>query len=449
MKLNARIWAKLEKVVDKKREKMAGDDMEMLTDKLEKTELSSVSENAPKPLYNGALFWPHVASHHAALLSLSQLSAHHGLFRDAIYYGEQGLKVSKAVDATSFIAVCQVQLGEQWIRGGHIETGQELLDAATDTFQEVEKSLDSVFVDMSRSALYQVQGEMNDEFKTLDTARRTLLEISSSDFIESLDPFVQETSLEQGMKQLSIETSSKTRTATANTRSLRSRRPANAAKTTQASKPVAVAQQNSTEAECPPLLRLRGEIYRRQAACFLAGQNPDKAGGLLEEAETLGVNKTDMISQRVGRAECSLADALKILSTHAVYCVLPESTLLLPSIHSSSSSSSECSDQLQTANSTSTRKGKTPRRARARTPVDEDGFSDLLSKAKGCLGEIISTAVTSNSTRDNHNISYLLGRISMLSDATAGQSTSGIGDALAATHFNGKSQRLVQTFCRF
>lgn len=448
VKLNARIWAKLEKVVDKKREKMAGDDMEMLTDKLEKTDLSPSPDKSSKPLYNGALFWPHVASHHSALLNLSQLSAHHGLFRDAIYYGEQGLKVGKAVDATSFIAVCQVQLGEQWIRGGHLQTGQELLDTATDAFQKVEKSLDSVFLGVSQSALHQVQGEMDDEFDTLDEARRTLLEITSSDFIDSLDPFVQETSLEDSMKQLSLEKGSKARPAT-RTRMQRSRKPAIETKTTQASKSNVTKQPTSTAVDCPPLLRLRSEIYRRQAACLLASQNPENASDLLDEAENGGNTKSDQISQRVGRAECVLADALKILATHAVYCVLPESTLLLPSIHSSSASSSnDSSDQSETSKSSSaTRKAKTPKRGtRARTPVDQEGFSDLLSKGKGYIGEVFSSAVTSSSTRDNHNMSYLLGRISMLADATAGEGSSGIGNALAATHFSGKFSGSIQFF---
>ncbi|KAK2765484.1 hypothetical protein FQN54_008338 [Arachnomyces sp. PD_36] len=435
VKLSARIWAKLEKIVDKKREKMAGDDMEMLTDKLQKTELSLSPDDASKPLYNGALFWPHVASHHAVLLNLSQLSAHHGLFRDAIYYGEQALKVSKAVDATSFIAICQVQLGEHWIRGGHTETGQELLDTATDTYQKLEQSLDNVFLSLSKSALCQVQGEAENEFETLDEARQMLGDITSGEFIESLDPFAQHTSLEDSMKQLSIETTTKTRTTT-RTRSQRTRKATNETKTAQATK-TTVSQPKSTAAECPPLFRLRSEIYRRQAACLLASQNPEKASELLDEAENAGNTKSDLISQRVGRAECLLGNALKILASHAVYCVLPESTLLLPSIHSSSSSSSDdCGDQSQSTSSSITRKAKAPKRGtRARSPVAEADFSELLSKAKGSLGEIFSTTVTSSSTRDNHNISHLFGRLSMLVDATAGQG-SGLGSALAATHFS-------------
>src|SRR5690606_20895344 len=103
------------------------------------------------------------------------------------------------------------------------------------------------------------------------------------------------------------------------------------------------------------------------------------------------------------------------LTTHSVSCVLQEPDLFMPSQHLSSSSaaSNDCGDKSQTANASSTRKGKTPKRGRARSPVGEEGFAELLSKAKGCLGEIFSPAVASGSTRDNHNMSYLLGRISM------------------------------------
>jgi separase len=445
VRLNNRIWARLDKLANKRCDKPVYDasasDIDTLADKMLTVSLCS-EDSISKSYRSASMYWPHFSAHHNGLINLSLLSAHNGLFQDAIYFGEQALKVGKAVGANASVAFAQAHLGDQWIRGGYDQKGQELLDAAVEASKEFDMDVDVASINSCLSTLHKAQGRAEKETQVLDTAHKALLEISRMDFLEICYPFCAEAGSKCKLGQLSVESNSKPRNPPKSCRP-RSRRIPKSTQVEQWRKDVTTSQDNNTT-EFSIISRLRGDLLRQQTVSLLMSQRFDGAWVFLDEAERLPKSKLGHVSQRICRAQYLLADAIQRLSTHAVYCVIPESTISFPAIYSTARSTGECSlvSSSHYGNiSSSAKRGKKPQASlRIRPHVPTEGFAELLSSAKDSLSDICSSAPLFCPTRDSHCISYLLCRISMLSYATT-LKTGELPNLLKATYANGSLSR--------
>ncbi|PWY63735.1 separin [Aspergillus eucalypticola CBS 122712] len=414
VRLNCRIWAKIEKLAQRKQDKIAqsaeNSELETVVEGMAKLEVSQA--NATLAVYSqGAPFWPHIGSHHMALLNLSSLSAHHGLFQDAIYYGEQALKINKTLNANVRLIASQAQLGSHWIYGGHMKEGQELLAAAASLSKQLDNSIELVSLQIGLASLHRAQGRYRDEHRALLEADRLMAECGAS---ESLDVLSGVADLNDKMKKLQVQgTARKTRQRAATT-TRRTR-----AATTSAPK-TSSAGSESTETDSTSLLHLRSDILRQQAACLRSLRDFEKASSLLEDARKFATSRDSQISLHIGESEHLLADAIRNFATHAVYCVLPESTISLPSLQSPSKTVSQTSSGKTTATRRTRAPTKTATRGtRSKTPKPTEDFSVMLAKASESLNTIFPLATTLGSTLDSHAASRLMSRISMLTHVTA------------------------------
>ncbi|PYH31087.1 C50 family peptidase [Aspergillus neoniger CBS 115656] len=414
VRLNCRIWAKIEKLAQRKQDKIAqsaeNSELETVVEGMAKLEVSQA--NATLAVYSqGAPFWPHIGSHHMALLNLSSLSAHHGLFQDAIYYGEQALKINKTLNANVRLIASQAQLGSHWIYGGHMKEGQELLAAAESLSKQLDNSIELVSLQIGLASLHRAQGRYRDEHRALLEADRLMAECGAS---ESLDVLSGVADLNDKMKKLQIQGTARNTRQRAATTTRRTR-----AATTSAPK-TSSAGSESTETDSTSLLHLRSDILRQQAACLRSLRDFEKASSLLEDARKFATSRDSQISLHIGESEHLLADAIRNFATHAVYCVLPESTISLPSLQSPSKTASQTSS----SKTTTTRRTRAPaktatRGTRSKTPKPTEDFSVMLAKASESLNTIFPLATTLGSTLDSHAASRLMSRISMLTHVTA------------------------------
>ncbi|KAL4918001.1 peptidase family C50-domain-containing protein [Aspergillus aurantiobrunneus] len=409
VRLNCRIWAKVEKLAQKKQEKVVtGDNSELETvvEGMAKLEVSRTSSTYSQ----GAPFWPHIGSHHSSLLHLANLSAHHGLFQDAIYYGEQALKINKSLNANVRLIASQAQLGSHWILGGHISEGQELLESAKELSERLEGSIELVSLRLSLAALHRVEGDYRNEYRSLREADKLI-----GGFFET-EPTKESTTvpdLEDKMDKLRIRPKSRLTRQTAATATRRTRSGTTSARSTPKPPPSA----ESTSIDSNTLLHVKSEILRQQAASLRAQREFEKASGMLGDARKFAVTRDSKISVHIGESEHLLSEAIRHFATHAVYCVLPESTISLPSLQPSGASSATSSGK-----SSTTRRARAPTRgARSKAEPAAEGFSLMLSKAGDSLNDIFHTATHLGSTLDSHSASRLMSRISMLSHATASQ----------------------------
>ncbi|OGE56896.1 hypothetical protein PENARI_c002G00625 [Penicillium arizonense] len=431
VRLNCRIWAKVERIAQRKQDKTlpaAGpSDVDAVADGVAKLDLSQngSSPDVSASYIQGAPFWPHLGSHHTCLLNLATLSAHHGLFQDAIYYGEQALKIDRTLDANARLLAAQTQLGCHLILGGHLSEGQEHLAAASESSKQTSKSIETVSFQMALASLYQTQGSFDKALRVLLEADKVITTITSADKPASVEASAV-ADLEDKLDKLRVRASSRrTPTPTTATTTRRTRATSSAASKTGAPKAAApkttkkapAPKPTLSEAQSKTLLRFKGDILRQQAYCLRELRDFERSAQTLAGARQYAVSPESKIALGIGESEHLLADAIRRFASHAVYCVLPESTISLPSLKSPSKTADEPSVP---AAKPSTRKTRAPAKGpRTKAQKASDDFSVMLSKATDCLASIFSDATVLGSTLDSHAASRLMSRISMLSHATS------------------------------
>lgn len=414
VRLSARIWAKLERLSSRKRdsEKLKDQsEMEVIIDGVANVDLSGVATAMPTRSHaEGAVFWSHVSSHNACLLNLMELSAHNGLFQDAIYYGEQALKVNKQLCATARLIACQAALGLQWIRGDRVFEAKSALEEARGLSESLEESIELVALQTSLAALKKTQGQHDDALRFLANAEDLLSRLADRK-LHYLDKPA-EAGIEREMAELKIQRQTKrTQRTTTTTRRTRSATTSSRSKSEkEPNAPADLVQSRS-------VLALKAGIIRQQVDSLLAMQELDEALRRLDMARQVPLPIQSQVSLRIGEVEHVLADAMKRVAAHAVYCVLPESTLSVPSVDILQPKSSPVIETKRRTRSTAAKKSKAAtKESQAHNGVDID--MSMMTKAKATMGETIQEVACFGSTVEGHAVSILTGRISMLQHAT-------------------------------
>ncbi|KAJ5317341.1 hypothetical protein N7508_001849 [Penicillium antarcticum] len=456
VRLNCRIWAKVERIAQKKQDKFlptAGpSDVDAVADGVAKLDLSQngSSPDVSASYIQGAPFWPHLGSHHSCLLNLATLCAHHGLFQDAIYYGEQALKIDRTLDANARLLAAQTQLGCHSILGGHLSEGQEHLAAASESSKQTSNSIETVSFHMALASLYKTRGEHDKALHVLLEADKVITAITFADKPASVEASAV-AELEDKMDKLQVRASShraptpRTPTPTTTVTTRRTRSTGSAARKAAAPKTTRKApapKPNLSEAQSKTLLQLKGDVLRQQADCLRELRDFERSAKMLADARQYAVSPESRITLEIGESEHLLADAIRRFASHAVYCVLPESTISLPSLMSPSKTADEPSVP---AGKPSTRKTKAPAKTtRTKAQKASEDFSIMLSKATDCLAGVFSDATVLGSTLDSHAASRLMSRISMLSHVTS----SGVPATLTQSPANMNEIGRVGAFAR-
>ncbi|KAL1962921.1 hypothetical protein VTN77DRAFT_9017 [Rasamsonia byssochlamydoides] len=420
VRLSSRLWAKLERLSGRNRdsEQVAKEqsEIDLVTDGVANIDLSGATVSSAWSYSDGAIFWTHVVSHHSCLINLMRLSAHNGLFQDAIYYGEQALKINKSLDASVRSVACQAQLGLEWIRGDHISEAKDLLNAAVNTSRDMDNSIEIVTLKTSLAALSRAQGRHDEALRVLRDAEKVITEVSEIKLDASLSITPPALGIEEKMAEMRIQNPSANKESDS-TSTRRTRRTKASSKSSPRVDKDADMRAGSVQSYS--ILQLRTEIIRQQATNLLATQNLDEAIRVLNLAQQFSLPTRTQISLQIEEMEHLLADSLRSVATHAVYCVLPESTLSVPSIQTSVL---DVVKSPAAKKSSSARKQKAttrePRSRTAKTSKKEADISSVMSKAKISIGETLRGATAFGSTIESHAASRLTGSISMLLHAT-------------------------------
>ncbi|KAJ6004798.1 Peptidase C50 separase [Penicillium herquei] len=413
VRLNCRIWAKVEKLAQRKQDKqlsaVASSDVEAVADSVAKLDLS---QNGSSPdlsgsYIQGAPFWPHLGSHHTCLLNLATLSAHHGLFQDAIYYGQQALKIDKTLDANVRLVAAQTQLGCYWILGGHVEDGQELLTAASESAKLIQTSMETVSLHMALASLCKVQGQHDKALRWLQEADKAVTAVNSSD-AASISEAPNVALLEAKMEKLQVRSSRRTpSTTTATTATSTTRRTRATSSATAIAKKASTPKVPQPEVQSNSLLRLKSDVLRQQADCLRALRDYERSARTLTEARQFATARESKVSLEIGESEHLLAEAIRQFASHAVYCVLPESTISLPCLKSPSKGEDELS--VPVAKPAATKRARAPTRGtRSKAQKASEDFSIMLSKANECLTSVFTDVTVLGSTLESHAASRLM-----------------------------------------
>ncbi|KAK2872033.1 hypothetical protein FQN49_002609 [Arthroderma sp. PD_2] len=445
VKLSSRLWARLEKYIETKLEKYGRAkstvNPDALADGIAALDISAKDGKPSSSHFEGSIYWPHFSSHVAALLQLSRISDHNGFFQDAVYYGEQVLATCDAIGAHYLSTLVKAELGDRFIRGGRTHKGAELLEKIHDGPQLSLDSIHSISLNLHMVTLHIHRGDMESAYHILSKSIQALVGLTSTNALDLLDPFLDPMKeIVKQTKDLSI-TSGQKPSAPAATRALRSR----SVRKTRQTKPPSVRSKTPVpiEVESSPKHTLNAQLHskllRKQAMLLLSSQQFSEVVTLLNQAD--GILSTDSAdsSHHLCKAHYMLGVAVQKLAGHSVYCVLPESTISLPSLQPASQVSKESSARSKS------RTGRAPNATKrvkaASTPTTsakflshaEGEFSETLSAARQVLADISSSISRRGSSKEGHEASYLRSRTSMLAFAT-GSARSAEAEPFIAAH---------------
>lgn len=435
VKLSAQLWTGIEKQFSLEQTSMCKNINESTLDSLvnEMSEMTIASSHSNgQTTLRGAAFWPYVRIHFEALLNVSTLSAHSGLFQDALYYAEQAQRIGKAVGSRVYESIANIVVSAHSLKGGLIDDIEER-QWFIEPILVAEEINVSVVLSCTRLA------EAGIAVGALSVASEAIEQ--AGEFLSTINverkPFSSSTCRQKDVADRDEPTKA------ANPRSKRSRvahtpapiksevaKPGTAR--TRDKKGHAVDAKGDQEHKGRPssiVQNLQTTLKVLKAHVCLKSGNGNEAMLLLTESAKYIRCDATLVQRHVIETSNTLSDALKALAADAVHCVLAETTVAFPSIQRSLQR-----PEKQVRNNAKTKVG-TQGKARKPVPaVGQETAHDLAShsedppgnlrKVLNSLLEVSTSSSATCSTNVLRDVSTMLHQCFMLSSVLSRQQDS-------------------------
>ncbi|KAL0930879.1 cell division-associated protein bimb [Colletotrichum truncatum] len=357
-----------------------------------------------------------------AVLHLSSVYAHLGMFQETVYYAEKAHQIANATNASIYRAQAASWIGSVWIKACKLDKSLGYLNEARQLMATAVKPTRQAFqLACELSASF---GEMKDhenELLLLELAEVTLGTLNNNNW--GAITGVSDEQVVNKMAKLTLKGTA-TATAAAPTATRRTRTtkaPAAATKTT--AKPTATTRTTKraavpkTKAAAPSKAvvvaptsdhasDLKASMLMYKALVHLSKGDWAGASALLEEAKQLSTNLRESLRVQISEATCLIEQGIKQMEGDSVFSVVKESTISYPSIHAAS-------DKNTTEKTSPT--GVSPRKPQSRAvsadrkaSKDSATFVETLEQAQAQLMEAQAAAAISGNGHLVHRISALL-----------------------------------------
>jgi separase len=421
VKLTTGLWAALEKLFNGVKEHLESAGIDSSHTNMEETlnTTFSLDQSSLQTVLKGAVFWAHLHTHFQALLHMSTLSAHCGLYPDAVYYVGLASNLSTIVTSDQRQLKCRIKLALL-----HAKSGQKA--QAQSSFNRIRSSeLDHLPAFESANASL----EMASTALTLNDLARGEQYLAKVDwFISQASPSDTPVSSEQSdsvqlekqMATLAI-TEAKTPQRKTSRKAAATRRTTAIPKARQ-QKPIRPSQKPpiapNSQVMSPAIARLR------EAQNTLALQIKLRTGNMSNRLETSDTDSTLDQNYRNGSRQLTEAtllvnQALALFGSDAVHCVLAETALAYPSKYGARGPSSRVSAiSATTMSSTAKKISSNPLQKKGNQDIPTEPTPEaMLRKAYG----LIASACVANNGRSPsdivHDVQKLFCRLSMLANA--------------------------------
>ncbi|KAL8868959.1 MAG: hypothetical protein Q9174_004634, partial [Haloplaca sp. 1 TL-2023] len=279
-------------------------------------------------------YWRMIPQLHRAFFQLAQLHENAGLFLESKYYLERSQQVAEAASAPGLMVKSLSRLADLLTRSGNYAEADDKLQCTTrylDTFEGNE--LFAAFqITSARYHLAQRQDKAAEQACNLAESALQHLEASNISGATTNDQF-NVAALQEQVSELTIgETAIEPSTSRSKKRIPIKTSTARLAPSRTAAR---VAHAKSPKASSSWVLdRCRREALQQQALLSLRKGDLDQTSGLLARLGGSEGSCTpyETVALATLSAETSIQRGLNFISRDAVFCVLPESTVCLPSV---------------------------------------------------------------------------------------------------------------------
>lgn len=325
----------------------------------------------------GAAFWPLVPLLCQALMHLSDMYSHHGLFTEANYYSGKAIEIAESVGASVLLSRTRSHRAMLLSRAGKVEEAELCLvesegaDLSSSPFAAMERL-------QAQAAVRIKEGSVEEATDLYETADKLVLSMQSEEFMSSSSRF---------------EDPQDHRTAVKATKATKPTVAARSARTMTRSrkatdKPVPVAPASSARSTKVAPAEKSFYVLQKMRASILLERTLLNVDSGVEEGEVLKalLPLKSMIAgtlkQRRVHYHQLMAKARAVLQMDFAYNILPDSTLSLPALLMPVQNDEAVQPAAPVKKAASS---KTNPKAGQRKAAAKLGFKDVLQEARSCL----------------------------------------------------------------
>lgn len=286
---------------------------------LEQAQMSTVTVRDSAPSLD-KISWEVASRLLSSFRSLASTFRRDGMFQESSYYIDQAQRLAENLKVQALLAAIQTQKGDVLNRAASLSEGAELLRMANAGFLKQSKSYDVATHHCLFGYMHKLQHQWPLELEQYEEAEKTLQTLDNTLLWRKLlvkDLSTPETTASQSLK------SDKKSLAT-------SRRHGGSTK-----KPI---KESTVPTVSTKSLAMQLQIAYNRAFSSLARGDLKAAAEHISLTDASGQNVADSklrIQERLIQAQIYVAQGLQQLASHAIYSMLPESTISIPSIASS------------------------------------------------------------------------------------------------------------------
>lgn len=399
-------WTRLESQLtgNKDKKAAASDDSTTVID------LSGAEgDNAAAPVITGPDFWIYFRHLFRALLQLSAMYAHLGMYQETTYYAEQAEKMARAAHSGFHIARATTWIASVYLKAGKAEKSKDLVGQARAALLTDYHSCSSLDLLCQMAAVYRGLRNFEAEMEMVGMAEAILSTLKSRTAgPEATAQPLETADLETKMAKLEI----KDKTAVRSTRRT-VRQPAKkpATRTAVAKSKAAVIPPTPTlSTEDPYMSSFRALVFIQKAMSLLGQKDWTAATSLLQEVVVLPKHSSAFESKSVVMAACLLGQSLENMARDSVFSVVHDSTLSFPTL-------SGDRDRLSLSKHSPPRKGRgatSAHKKEASTDLAPAGFLLSLLEAQDVLLTAHAEAALTGDGSQLHRISAMLQTVTLV-----------------------------------
>ena len=442
------IWSALERLNGDPQTETAMDASEApessindLTKGVSKLQLTSTegdkSANGGDQNRKGAAFWPVVPVLVKALLHLSDMYAHHGIFTEANAFAQHAVTIAKSVGSTTLLSRLQSHRSQLLTLAGRTEEA-ELCLAQDEVLSSDVPSMAAVERQCAKAAIRAKEGSLQDAIALYEKAEGIVDVLSSESFLERLGDFDGKDDVQSRTASLSLEDGTERESILANVPTVAARKvgkrlprkaPRNVEPDPRGRKSGTVANRGTVvkrpDQSCYLLPKLKGQILLEKALLHIRlGQNVEE---VLAAIERTNASTAGNLRRRHVRHLDLMHNAAAMLQADVTLNVLAESTLSFPALMKPNRRPSEPSvirSSLLSPTHVTTAVVPSSTKSGKRAVAKADRSEDLLDAARDCLMKHHAASVQFCGTAQTHAECSSLSSVNLLLSAISKAHTS-------------------------
>ncbi|OIW33794.1 hypothetical protein CONLIGDRAFT_667037 [Coniochaeta ligniaria NRRL 30616] len=369
--------------------------------------------NTAAPVITGPDFWMYFRHLFRALLQLSSIYAHLGMYQQTTYYAESAEKMARATNSRFHIAQATTWMASVYLKASKPEKSAELVGHARTALQADYQSCSSLSLLCQMATVYRGLRDFTAETEMVEMAEGILSKLNPKTIANEAATQVSETAdLETKMAKLDIKEKPAVRTTRRTVRQPPVKKPAS--RTTVAKSKAATLPPTPNLATGDPYVAtLRAGVLVQKAMSLLSQKNWTVAASLLREAVSLPKQSSGLGSRHVVMAACLLGQSLESMARDSVFSVVHDSTLSFPTL----AGATHDRDRLSLTKHSPPRKGRSTATAHKKEASKDSvpaGFSLSLLEAQELLLEAHAEVALTGDGSLLHRISAMLQTVTLV-----------------------------------